>query len=549
MIPGGRWVSSYRRRKVMLALAISAAFLISGVGIESASAATRPRLAVSLNPDRSNAVRLDGSTLKGKIYVFVGNSNTPDKVDFYLDSSSRTTAPVRTDTDPPFDFAGTAEDGTALPYDTTKLTNGSHSIRVVLTWSNGTTSRRGANFTVVNNGVAPTTNPSPTTSATASPATTNSASPPAPSTTETPTLTPDPTTETPTSTPTLTADCAPVTIRAGGTYNGCYRSTDPDIPAVTISTTSAVVLDAAQIEHAGVGVRSQVSGADITVTNSTVQRLDPGVAVDGRAVRVDNAASLVVENNDFVDGNGIYQQVYNGTPLTGGAYRYNTFTNVGRYKRGYGDLLQAIDLDKIDRPGLEIAWNKVTNDYGKSAVEDVFNLYLSDGTSTDPIQIHHNLVDGAWPTSLTGTYNGGGIMLDSQSSWVRIHDNTVVNTINHGISILGGHDNRIYDNTVITDARNEAGQTVSNGTSGIVVWDFFGYSGWGNNWADHNTIGSLLASGSRSDLNIPDCSPSANCAANTGLPNPIDVSDEQDARAAWDPHGGVGDAVSNSAAP
>jgi hypothetical protein len=50
---------------------------ISCLGLESASAATRARLAVSLNPDRSNAVRLDGSTVKGKIYVFVRNSRSP----------------------------------------------------------------------------------------------------------------------------------------------------------------------------------------------------------------------------------------------------------------------------------------------------------------------------------------------------------------------------------------------------------------------------------------------------------------------------------------
>ena len=93
MIPGGRWVALCRRRKAMMALGLSAAFFISVLGIQSASASTRSSLALSLNPDRSNAVRLDGSTVKGKIYVFVRNSKTLDKVDFYLDSSSRTSRP------------------------------------------------------------------------------------------------------------------------------------------------------------------------------------------------------------------------------------------------------------------------------------------------------------------------------------------------------------------------------------------------------------------------------------------------------------------------
>ena len=52
---------------------------------------------MSLNPDRSNAVRLDGATVEGKIYVFVRNSKTLDKVDFYLDGRGATKPPVRTD--------------------------------------------------------------------------------------------------------------------------------------------------------------------------------------------------------------------------------------------------------------------------------------------------------------------------------------------------------------------------------------------------------------------------------------------------------------------
>jgi hypothetical protein len=78
-------------------------------------------------------VRLDGATVKGQIYVFVRDSETLDKVDFYLDSRARTKPPIRTDTQSPFHFAGTGADDTAVPYDTKKLADGSHTIRVVLT--------------------------------------------------------------------------------------------------------------------------------------------------------------------------------------------------------------------------------------------------------------------------------------------------------------------------------------------------------------------------------------------------------------------------------
>ena len=147
----------------MIALGIGLILAISCLGIGSASAATRARLAVSLKSDRSSAISLDGSTVTGKIYVFVRNSRTLDTVDFYLDTSSGTESPVRTDRRAPFDLAGTARNGTARPYDTTKLANGMHRIRVVLTWADGSTSSRRGEFTVTNTGAPPTTKPSPTT--------------------------------------------------------------------------------------------------------------------------------------------------------------------------------------------------------------------------------------------------------------------------------------------------------------------------------------------------------------------------------------------------
>ena len=187
MVPGEPRLALRRHRKVIVVLAVSIALALSSLGIDSASASTRSRLALSLNPDRSNAVRLDGSTVKGQIYVFVRDVETLNKVDFYLDSSWRTRTPVRTDTEPPFDFAGTAADGTAVPYDTKKLADGSHGIKVVLTWSDGTTSSRRANFTVAN-GVTTTPTTAPSATTTAAPTTTPTTAPSA-TTTAAPTTT------------------------------------------------------------------------------------------------------------------------------------------------------------------------------------------------------------------------------------------------------------------------------------------------------------------------------------------------------------------------
>ena len=162
-----------RHRKVVVVLAVSIALALSGLGIESASASTRSRLAVSLNSDRSSAARLDGSKVNGKIYVFVRNSKTLDKVDFYIDSPRWTDRPpVRTDKKAPFDLAGTRTDGTARPYNTTKLADGTHTIRVVMTWASGRTSTWRGRFKVHNGGVKPTPTPTTTAPTTTAPATT-----------------------------------------------------------------------------------------------------------------------------------------------------------------------------------------------------------------------------------------------------------------------------------------------------------------------------------------------------------------------------------------
>ncbi len=204
MFPSRPRLAMRRHRKVAVVLAVSIALALSGLGIESASASTRSRLAVSLKPDRSSAARLDGSTVKGQIYVFVRDSRNLRKVDFYLDSSWRTRTPVRTDRAAPFDLAGTAADGTALPYDTTRLAEGSHRIRVVLRWANGTTSSRRGDFTVANKGGTSTPTTAPTATTTTAPAPTATTTAPAPAATTTAPA-PPPTTTAPAPPPTTTA--------------------------------------------------------------------------------------------------------------------------------------------------------------------------------------------------------------------------------------------------------------------------------------------------------------------------------------------------------
>jgi hypothetical protein len=249
MIHVGLRLAMRRRYKIVIALAVSAALALSGLSIESASAATRPSLAVSLSPDRSGAVGLEGSTVKGPIYVFVKNAQNLGKVDFYMDSRWRTSAPVQTEGSAPFDFAGTAADGTALPYETTKLADGWHTIRAVLTRSDGTSYSRRWDFAVANNGATATASPTASTAAppattTAAPTTVTSATPTTTATATT--ATPRPTATTASSTPTTTATATTATPTAASSTSKTAvatpsGSTTPTLSTSTSSTTASTV--------------------------------------------------------------------------------------------------------------------------------------------------------------------------------------------------------------------------------------------------------------------------------------------------------------------
>jgi len=381
MIPGAARLALRRRRKAMIAFGLSATLALSVLGIQSASASTRSRLALSLNPDRSNAVRLDGSTVKGKIYVFVRNSKTLDKVDFYLDSSSRTKPPVRTETDPPFDFAGTADDGTAVPYDTTKLSDGSHSISVVLTWSNGTTSRRGGNFAVANSGATTTPPASPTTSTTASPTATNTASPTAPNTTvpATPTTAPTTATATPTTappTPATTTQTPTSCLAGGGVAIGNGDDAQSVVNAHAAGMTYIVEAgthlrnfsvqpksgdrfcgEPGAVLDGGRSLASAFSGGatNVTLDSMTVREYDPGR--QGAAIQPQSRASgWVVRNVSALHNGWAGLLVADGMKILGGHYNDNDELGIGG-NAATGILLDGLDGDPATIDGPELARN------------------------------------------------------------------------------------------------------------------------------------------------------------------------------------------------
>jgi hypothetical protein len=107
-------------------------------------------LEVSASPDRSGFRALSGATLRRLAYIFMDAPAGTTRVRFWLDDPSRSGPPIRVENLPPFDFAGTAPNGTAQPFDTRGLSNGSHLVTVEVTLPGGRFFETQAVFTVAN---------------------------------------------------------------------------------------------------------------------------------------------------------------------------------------------------------------------------------------------------------------------------------------------------------------------------------------------------------------------------------------------------------------
>jgi hypothetical protein len=276
--------------------------------------------------------------------------------------------------------------------------------------------------------------------------------------------------------PTAPGPCGPITIRTGGTYSGCYASTSTGTPAVTLATSQPVRLDHARVIAKGFGVQDTVTGTRLTVVDTTFDQEDPGAVVGHRAIELQQPASFVAEHNRFTDGDGIWIGGGDVDPLT---VRYNLAIDIGRYPHPTSGncCVQFLQLSDVTTPAGEIAWNHTQNTSGRSGVDDNINLFRSGGaSSTQRIDIHHNLIDGAYPLTPSNTqFAGGGIIAgDGGAGWANIHDNTVVSTTNYGVS-----------------AGANGAQEVTLGPGNVLINDTKGSDGVTNYFSDFGQANSI----------------------------------------------------------
>ncbi|MEM8872923.1 MAG: PA14 domain-containing protein [Planctomycetota bacterium] len=309
----------------------------------------------------------------------------------------------------------------------------------------------------------------------------------------------------------LTVDRMPSVIDRAGIYVGSYFSNDPFTPAVLINTDRPVRIERSTItSHSHlIATGNPFSNADFTadvdleVRDNTGVGLNPNVRgqTAGRFVYATNAARLNIEQNTLISTSGIWAASSDNMEFRVVA---NDVLNIdGRVSDGNGgydgfERRSFVQLDKVVAPGAEIAWNRVTNLPGESRVEDNINLFRSGGTAGDPIRIHRNLIDGAWPIEGEEFFGGGILVGDNpdvgghsrDAAHAEVFRNVVLNTTNHGIAIAGGAHHRVYDNRVFSDGRTPDGTKVlQDNDVGVYVWNSYGDDTWADNAAWNNVIG------------------------------------------------------------
>lgn len=337
-----------------------------------------------------------------------------------------------------------------------------------------------------------------------------------------------------------TIDPTAITITSGGTYSGNWSSNDPKVPAVTILTNEPVVLKNSTLTSRGdlIHIYGSGGGANVTIENVTGTALDPGVAgaVKGMFVAGENMSYLsvthcTIHNPSF----GVYVASSKLTSLT---IRDNTADNLDdRKSDGDGGFLlnqrvlgHFIQFNAVSLPnGGEIAWNEMINSDGKASIEDIINIYQSQGSKVQPILIHDNYLQGAFATGLTISYTGSGIQMDGDSidpsaasGFVQIQNNTIVHLAGPAISIAAGHDISVTGNRIVSCGKDSSGNWIdAPWTDVLVMSNYYSTNQYFNNYMANNSGGMVRpdpnGNPAASDIYAPSASKSLNDVVGTNV--------------------------------
>ncbi|HEY3836276.1 MAG TPA: Ig-like domain-containing protein [Bryobacteraceae bacterium] len=305
----------------------------------------------------------------------------------------------------------------------------------------------------------------------------------------------------------------PIVITHGGTYSGNWQSNDPQIPAVTVSTTEPVIVENSHIRSASGLIKAETSGSDLIVRNNVAIATNPAVKgqPNGIFLQATSPARLDVENNYIENASsGVLVHGYSGNrdgrqTIVIRANRARNLSGLlsdgnDGYLPGGGSnhsVSRFIELDNVQAvPGIDVGWNEVVNYPGRSLVSDNIDVNRSSGTPNQPLEIHDTYIQGAYPyKAAQDAYAGGGIKTEGGSNdssqdtaaFSSIHDNQVVGTVSYGIAFTAGHDNIASNNRVISSGLLADGTRIAAQQVGMADGDVKG-TGVANGSMYNNTM-------------------------------------------------------------
>ncbi len=305
----------------------------------------------------------------------------------------------------------------------------------------------------------------------------------------------------------------PIVITRGGTYSGNWQSSDPQIPAVTISTTDPVIVENSHIRSVSGLIKAETSGADLIVRNNVAIATNAGAKgqPNGIFLQAASPARLDVENNYIENASsGVLVHGYSGNrdgkqTIVIRANRARNLSGLlsdgnGGYLPGEGSnhsVSRFIELDNVQAvPGIDVGWNEVVNYPGRSLVSDNIDVNRSSGTPNQPLEIHDTYIQGAYPyKAALDAYNGGGIKTEGGSNdspqeataFNSIHDNQVIGTVGYGIAFTAGHDNMAANNRVISSGLLADGTRIASQHVGMADGDV-SHAGVANGSMYNNTM-------------------------------------------------------------
>ena len=145
-VPTGAW--SIRGRSAAIFGLLVCTLALSGAWAQGASAYS---LAVSEQSDRSGSVALAGTTYpqSAQIHVFLDPATDVAQVSFFLNDPARLGSARTVEKVAPFDFVGTAADGSSVGLDVATLAAGIHTITAAVKKADASTEVASAIFTVL----------------------------------------------------------------------------------------------------------------------------------------------------------------------------------------------------------------------------------------------------------------------------------------------------------------------------------------------------------------------------------------------------------------